>query len=157
EGYGLSPPCGHALEAVGEKLELGLAANERAETALDRGVEARAVRARAFHGERPHRTIDPLDAQLAAVLGHEVPANQAVRGLPDETAASLARLLQPGREIHRLALRRVVHAQIVADLPDHHRPGVETDSQTELQAARALKVGRVAGESFLNRERRRDG
>ncbi len=157
EGHGLPAPRTRALAAVGEKLELTLAADERAEPALDRCVEARALRARAVHGERAHRTVDALDDQLAAILGHEIAVHQTVRGFADQHPSGLTCLLQSGREIHRLSLRRVVHAQVVADLPDHHGPGVEADAQAEFQTALTPKVGRIADERLLNRQRGGDG
>ena len=49
------------------------------------------------------------------------PANQARGRLADQHGSGRPRLLQTRGQVHGLALRRVIHAQVVADVADDHR------------------------------------
>ena len=96
------------------------------------------------HGRR-----QPLERHLAGGLDDEVAAHQAHRGFADPRAAGRRHLLQARREVHRLALGRVVHAQVVADLADDDRPGVDPDAHGEVDAALCAQRGRVLPHRLL--------
>ena len=66
--------------------------------------------------------------------------------------AGRGRVLQPRRQTHRVPLRRIVHAQVVADLADHHFARVEAHADGELEAA-ALERARIGAELLLHAER----
>ncbi len=52
-----------------------------------------------------------------------------------------------------MPLRGVVHAQVVADLPDHDLAGVKADAGREAEPVLALHLGGVAVELFAEVER----
>ena len=49
--------------------------------------------------------------------------------------AGLGELLHSRRQADRVPLRRVVHPQVVADLPDHDLAGVEAHAHREVESA----------------------
>ena len=102
-----------------------------------------------------HRRRQPLQRHLAGGLDDEVAAHQAHRGFADPRAARRRHLLQARREVHRLALGRVVHAQVVADLADDDRPGVDPDAHGEVEAALCAQRGRVLPHRLLDGQGRR--
>ena len=63
-------------------------------------------------------------------------------------------LLHARRETHRVALRGVVHAQVVADLADDDLAGVETHAHREAEPVSALHLAGVVGERVAQLERR---
>ena len=68
-----------------------------------------------------HRLGDALDAELAEILEREVAADQR-RGRRGQVAGvGRGERFHALREADRVALRRVVHAQVVADPADHDR------------------------------------
>jgi hypothetical protein len=66
-------------------------------------------------------------------------------------------VLQPGREVGRIADRRVVHAEVVADLADDHRPGVEPHSDTQLHLVRQPKLRPTHLQRQLDSDRGKHG
>jgi hypothetical protein len=53
-----------------------------------------------------------------------------------------------------MALRRVVHAEVIADLADDDFPGVESDPDGEIEGVLETHLVRVAPELLLKMERR---
>ena len=103
--------------------------------------------------EGAHRRV-PLHHQLSEVESVEVAGDEAVRRRADEDAARACRLLQSRSDVRGIADRRVVHAQIVADLADHHGPGVDPDPHPERGADLLLHLPVVVAENALDPERR---
>ena len=56
--------------------------------------------------------------------------------------ARRGQLLHARRQVRRLAHRRVVHVQVVADRPHHHLPGVEPDPDVHVRRHGALRPRR---------------
>ena len=63
-----------------------------------------------------------------------------MRGLADDHRPGLRQLLQPRRQVGGVAHRRVVHAQVVANLAHHHQPGVHADAHLHAQTALRLEL-----------------
>ncbi len=93
----------------------------------------------------------------AGVARDEVAAHDLVGRLADDDRARRRHRLQARGEIDRLALRRVVHAQVVADAPDDDGSGIDPDAQRELEPAGAPQRLRVLANRVLDGEARRDG
>ena len=53
-----------------------------------------------------------------------------------------------------MADRGVLHAEVLADRPDHHLAGVEAHPDREAEPLRAAQLRRVGGELVLEVERR---
>ena len=96
----------------------------------------------AAHGERPQ-------IAQAEVAGHEPRRVLRQVGRP-----RLGELLHPLRETDRVALRRVVHAEIVADPADDHLARVETHAHREVEPLAQPELVRVAPELARQVERR---
>src|SRR5439155_271020 len=107
----------HAGEAVVQRCELALSADERREPALDGDFEPRAALAWPEHLERADRRVT-LDLPLPEVQRLEVPADRLVRRLGHDHAPRARGLLHARREVRRVPDRGVVHPEIVAD-PAH--------------------------------------
>jgi len=122
----LAPPDKARQAAVGAHLD----ARAQRPDALQL-VDAQGV-VHAFHREQPQ------------VAEPEQPLHQPRGVLAQVRLARIGQLLHALRQPDRVALRRVVHAQIVADLADHDRAGVETDAHGKLQAALAFEVLPIA-------------
>src|SRR5207247_4317821 len=60
-------------------------------------------------------------------------------------------------EAHRVALRRVVHAQVVPDRADHHLPRIEPHADREVESLGAAELAAVAPERFAEMQRRMAG
>jgi len=133
----LPAPFPRVLEALAQRRQLARPADERREAALGGDVQARALAARPEHLEGA-RGGAALGGELPEIQRLEVALDGRVRCLADHHAARPGRLLHARGEVRRVADRGVVHAQVVADLADDHRTGVETD--TELKADALLRL-----------------
>ena len=145
----------HALPGVVENRQLPRPPDERGEPTLHREVEARAAAALAGDEEDAQGAVVSLHGALAFVAHAEQPRHEPVRRLAHEDAARRRRRLQSSGEIHGLALRRVVHPEVVADLAYDHRTRVESDAHRELEAALPPQALGVLLQAGLNLERRR--
>jgi len=96
-----------------------------------RAVEAGAERAGPFEIEHADRLDDALDRDAAPVAELKVALHQP-RGLFGE--AGFGKGFHALRDADIVAERGIVHAQIVADPPDHHLARVEADADVELDA-----------------------
>ncbi len=127
-----------SVERVLEQLELGVAADERS-TRADRATGA------FEHVHDPPRSqvpVDALELERARILDDEASSSEPVRGRPDEDLAGTSGLLEPRREVHRLARRERRLRAVDDDLAR-----LDSDASLELEL-----VDRGA-----NRERRADG
>src|SRR5262249_7185702 len=104
-----------------------------------------------------HGGTEPLDPHRAEVAKGEEAGGELRGVLRDERAPRLRQLLHPLREPHRVALRGVVHAQIVTDRADHHLARVDAHADGEVETAREPQRVRVAAERVGQMERRPAG
>ena len=74
----------------------------------------------------------------------KVAVHQSIGRLGDEDAAPVGGLLEPCRNIRRIAHRRVVHAQVAADASDDDQAGVEPLTDMEIDSRPPLELGPVA-------------
>ncbi len=111
------------------------------------------VRARADARELVdvHRLGDALQRELAEVVEREVELRELRGVLGEVDAAARGERLHALREADRVPLRRVVHAQVVADLADHDLARVEADARREVEAVAALHVARELAQRVAQR------
>ena len=143
-----------ALEGRLERGHLDRASDEAREAARAGDVEAGPQPARTLQLVEPQRLARALHARRPEVAQGEEPRDQLRGALGQEGPAGLGQLLHPLREPHRVALRRVVHAEVVADLADHHLARVEAHADGEADAARGPQLVRVASDLVTEMERR---
>ena len=84
--------------------------------------------------EEPHWFTHAPDLGASQVLQLEVALDEPRRVLGETDVPRLGQRLHQLRQADRMSLRRVVHAQIIADPTDHHFAGVEADAHTERDA-----------------------
>ena len=73
-----------------------------------------------------------LHLQRREALAAHGALDETLRRLADQHGAGLGGLLEPGREVGRVAHRGVVHAEVVADAPHDDEPAVEPHAHHEL-------------------------
>ena len=105
------------------------------------GVEACAQRADPLELEDPDRGTDAFHRPSSLVVQGEEPLDQPGGMLGQVHAAGSGHLLHPRREPHAVSLGGVVHAQVVADLADHHLPRVEAHADGELEPSGSERTG----------------
>ena len=87
----------------------------------------------------------------------EEAAHQALGGVADQDRARRRQRLQARGEVGRVADRRVVHLEVVADRADDDRAGVDADAQLELDAALGERHAALRrGERVADRQRGAD-
>ena len=142
------------LERGFEGAELGVAPHELREAAGARRVEPRARLADPLELVYAHRLRDALERRGAEVAQRE-PAGDEPRGaVGDADGARLGERFHALREAHGVALRGVVHAQVVADLPDHHLARVDPHAHGEAQAPRDAQLVAPAAQRVAQMQRR---
>jgi hypothetical protein len=65
--------------------------------------------------------------------------------------------LEAGRHVRRVADRRVVHAQVIADLPHHDQPRVQPHAHDQFLAGREPKLASALWQDLLNAQGGEDG
>src|SRR5262249_48745837 len=105
--------------------DLVATADEAREAMRPRRLNASADGPRLPEREGAHGGAHALDADPADLSQLEEARHQRGRVPRQEDFAGLGDLLRARRQPDRMALRRVVHAQIVADLADDDLAGVE--------------------------------
>src|SRR5262249_42160510 len=101
-----------------------------------------------------HRLRLSLERKIAEGPRMKIVANETVRRLGDDDASGIGDLQHPGRDIRRVAHRRIVHPQVAADATDDNEAGVEALPDPKLDTAAPLQFIPVALESPLDAERR---
>jgi hypothetical protein len=101
-----------------------------------------------------HGSGHTLHPELTEVVEGEVALDEGRRRRRQVTGVRLGQALHALREPNGVPLRRVVHAQVVADRADHHLARVDAHARREADAVLALHLGRVAGDLVTQRERR---
>jgi hypothetical protein len=134
-----------SLEGGLQPGHLATAADEFRETSRARDIEPGAYRTRPFELADVERLADALHLHRAEITETEVAGDQAGRRLGEEHGSGLGELFHSLREPHGVPLRRVVHAEIIADPSDDHLARIEAHADEEVQAAGdAELVGVVA-------------
>src|SRR5439155_15937541 len=135
-----------ALERRLKRRHLVVAPDEAREAPRAGDVEARAQRARAFELVDGQCGAAALEREPAEIAELEVPRYEGGRVLREVDAAGIGELLHALGESHRVAERRVVHAEIVADPPHDDLSRVEPHADGEAEAARAFELRGVAAQ-----------
>jgi hypothetical protein len=86
-----------------------------------------------------------LDLDPAEVLQIECVAREAARHLGHEHGAGLGGGLHARGDVDRVAERRVLVAQVGADVAHHDRPAVDTGANPEVDAVGLLELGGELG------------
>src|SRR5262249_38277104 len=94
--------------------------------------------------EDVHRLAHALHSESSEIVEAEVPGDERRRGFGEIYLARLSKVLHPRRETDRVPLRRIVHAQVVSDLPDDNLARVEAHPGREPEPALAVELLRVA-------------
>ena len=136
-------PFQHVLQRRVERRELVRAADQAREAACPRHVHPRPHRAHPDELEDLDRVPRPLHWGTPQRRKLEVALDQMRRALGHADAARLGQRLHALRQAHRVTLRGVVHAQVVADLADHDLARVQPDSHAEVEPAFDAQLVRV--------------
>src|SRR5262249_53864654 len=115
-------------------------ADEAREPPRPRDVEPGARWARPFELVNVDRVTDALQRERPEIAQPEVVPDERGGMLGQVRAPRLRELLRSLRQTHGVALRGVVHPEIVADLPDDHVARVEPHADGEVEAARAAQL-----------------
>ena len=89
--------------------------------------------------EHGHGGLNALECPRTQRFEFEVGRAHRLHAFADINRTGMGEPLQPGRNIGGVTDRRVVHAEVVADAPYHHRAGVQTHPQPDP----AEQVGRA--------------
>jgi hypothetical protein len=119
-----------ASECGPERSEIVRTAHEGREAPASSPIEGSAGSAEPQQPERPN-PVSALDGELAEILELEVSLDQTRSGRRDIGLADFRELLHPLRQTDGVSLRRIVHAQVVADLSDHDLTRVDADPCSE--------------------------
>ena len=126
-----------------QRLQLGASADQRARKP-DRLEPAAATRLRAQADDAVEldRLALALELDLAQVVEIERVGHEALGVGADHDGARLRGGLHACGDVHRVAERRVLVAQVRADVADDDRPGVDPGADAELDAALLLELAR---------------
>ena len=150
------------LAATGEcsperRLEhrlLLVAADEAREPARAGDVERRSQGADTLQLVDAKRRGDALHGELSQVPETEQARDEAGRVLREVDSPGFGELLHARREPHGVAVSRIVHAEVVADLADHHLAGVEPHAHGEVEASLPTQLAGIAPERLGQMQRR---
>ncbi len=135
-----------------EPGELNVPSDQPGQAPRARGFEPRASGPDPAQLDDADRRRHPLYRLKTGVFEHEEPLDEPSRRLGEQYGARGRQLLHARREADRVALGRVVHAQIVADLPDDHLARVDAHPHRELDPASPERV-RIGSQLVHRRER----
>jgi hypothetical protein len=96
--------------------------------------------------------VAPLDHDRADRAPLEGRPGDAVGGFTDPDRPGRGHLLQTGRQVCRVALGGVVHAEVIADPAHDDRPRVDADPHLEGQPEAPLDRVAVPGQVRLDRQ-----
>jgi hypothetical protein len=139
-------PCQSLLEGV----QLGGTADKTGQATGDRRLQARPHRPHVHHLIHLYRDRQTLDGYWPERLDLDKPLGQGQHCRGYQGRARHSHLLHAGSEMGGLPHGRVVHAQVTANGPHHHFPGVEPDANVERHALRALYLGGVVLDGLLH-------
>src|SRR5262245_896398 len=135
-------------------MDLALPADEPREASRLGHFDARSEPPGALQLEDANGRRKTFDNERAEITKREVPRDEGRRALAHVHAPRIGELFEPRGEAHGFALRRVVHAKIVADLTHHDLARMDADPHREGEASRALHVLGIAAELAPARARR---
>ena len=141
------------VEAFRQRPELTVSTDEWGQPAFSLDVQTRPSRPWRNHLPRVHRLRLPLEREGPKGARMEIVADETVRRFGDDDASGIGGLLHPGRDVRRVAHRRVVHPQVAPDAADDDEAGVKSLPHPEADTAAPLQFVPVALEGPLNAER----
>jgi len=130
-----------ALVGVLQQIQLGVAADERR---LHRARAPAAAAVRAKRAPGPHRLGDALQLDRAEILHLDPPQRQPVRPGAEDELPGLRGLLEPGRQVDRLAGGEGRLAVLRDDLS-----GLDADTRLELQLPDRIEDGQARANGAL--------
>jgi hypothetical protein len=142
---------------MAQLLHLPVASDEPNQSASRGHVQART------EGSHPSKLVDaqrllhPPDLEVAEVGELEVPLDELRRLLGQVDGVGGRQVLHARCESDGVALRRVVHAQVVPDLPDDDLSGVDPHPHREAEPPLPLQLLRVPTELPAHVERCKAG
>jgi len=92
----------------------------------------------------------PLDLDRSQVLAVEVPLDVAIGLLADEDRTQRSHGLKPGSQVRRVALGRIVHAEVVPNRGNDHLTGVHANPQLEVDPLLPVKLLPVCAQGRLH-------
>jgi hypothetical protein len=92
----------------------------------------------------------PLDLGRSQVLAVEVSLDVPIGLLTDEHPTRWSQGLKPGGQIRRVALGRIVHAEVVPNRGNDHLTGVHADPQLEVDLLLPVKLLPVGAQGRLH-------
>ncbi len=149
----LPVPRHRPLQDRGEPRELLLPLHQTREAPPARGVEPRAQGTDPLELVDPHRHADAPHRRRPAIAQREEAFDEPRRVLRQVHRPRRRQLLHARREPHRVPHGGVVHAQVLADPPQHDLARVEPHADGELEAAGGERA-RVVAQRFLDLQRR---
>jgi hypothetical protein len=97
-----------------------------------------------------------LQRELAEILEQEEAIRRSLGPLADHNLPGTGYAEQAGRQVHRVAHRRVVHPEVPADGADDDEAGIDAHADPEGDVVPALDVLPERPETLLDRDRRAD-
>ena len=140
----LRVPRNRLLERGVQSRHLALASDELGEAACAGDVEAAVHAAHALELEDVQRIVHSFDPSFTKVAELKVTRDQLRSVLGEIGRVGGRDLLHPRRQVGRMSKRRVVHPQIVANLPDHDLSRVEAHAYREADPFADTQLVRVA-------------
>jgi hypothetical protein len=141
------------LPGPAQLLHLAPPAYEAHQSAARSHLQARAQGAHALQLVDSQRLPNALHVELSEIAELEETLGPPSGLLRQVDPIRGGDLLHSGRKAHRVALSRVIHAEVVADLPDHDFAGVEAHPHGEVQTPEPQLVG-VAPQLLAQPKRR---
>jgi hypothetical protein len=148
----LAAAAARLLQALAQQVQLAAPADQRRQSALGAGLQARALTL-AHDAVCSDGLGTSLDGHEPKRLGDHASLDVAVRGLGRLDRGGLGGLLHPRGKVRCVADSGVIHAQVVADLAHDDGPAVEPDPYTQLDTVLARELSGKAVERRLDRER----
>jgi hypothetical protein len=137
-----------------ERTKIVVSPDEAREPSRLRDVEPRAHCANSLQLEDGHGLTDTLDVEFAKVAQLKIALHQ-IRDVRRQIAGiGRGQALHPSSQPHRVALRGVIHAQVVADLAHDDLTRVESNPNGEADSLLALELARVGAKLLTEPERR---
>ena len=142
------------LQCRFQRRHVGVAADEARQAAAARHIKTRARGADADQAMNRHGCAHSLHLEVAQIFQLEVPLHERCRRAGQVAGIGRGQRLHALRQTDGVALRRVVHAQVVTDLADDHLAGVNADARRKADAVRPFDLGGVARELDAQMQRR---
>jgi hypothetical protein len=145
---------GRVSQRLAQGFDLLLPPHKAGEPAGGKRLEGGTGRSSSRQFEHLHRGRQALDRDGAEWFHLDVPLG-ALQGLRrQQHRARLRHLLHAGRQMGRLAHRRVVHMQAAVNAPHHPSPRMESDTDLHRHPVRALHLVAIPRHGLLHVQRR---